>query len=132
MSKLAQDFMDDHWPDEWPERGDAYDLILAEWEQEYKAAILDRWIEFRDAHQIKQHSPNNPCRCTGPSWKPHDPDCALWKAEAPVRTGNNKEDKDWCAECGTNFRGHPKATATQHMFITAAGLRARKEAEAPA
>ena len=36
-----------------------------------------------------KHSPNNPCRCSGPSWKPHDPNCALWatdaKAEAPTR-----------------------------------------------
>ena len=31
-----------------------------------------------------KHSPSNPCRCSGPSWKPHDADCALWKVEAPA------------------------------------------------
>ena len=42
-----------------------------------------RVIALREASA--KHSPNNPCRCTGPSWIDHDPDCALWeKAEAPA------------------------------------------------
>ena len=54
MISPAQQFMDRHRPEEWPEDSDAYELILKEWELEYEAAIQDRWIEFRDAHQIKQ------------------------------------------------------------------------------
>ena len=54
----AHQFLDEHWPEAWPEydgEGVAfYDSILKEWEQEYKAAILDRWIEFCITHQIKQ------------------------------------------------------------------------------
>ena len=38
----------------------------------------------RSALRFANHSPSNPCRCSGPSWKPHDADCALWKAEAPA------------------------------------------------
>ena len=80
----------------------------------------------RSALRFANHSPSNPCRCSGPSWKPHDADCALWKVAAT----NNKEDRDWCADCGANFRGHPEASPTQHMFTTAAGLQARRKAEA--
>ena len=54
MTSQAQHFLETHRPEEWPEDSDAYDLILKEWELEYEAAIQDRWIEFRDAHQMEQ------------------------------------------------------------------------------
>ena len=44
-----------------------------------KAAVAA--IKHVEEATIK-HSPSNPCRCKGPSWKPHDADCALWKVEA--------------------------------------------------
>ena len=46
-----------------------------------KAAVAA--IKRAEEATIK-HSPSNPCRCKGPSWKPHDADCALWKVEAPA------------------------------------------------
>lgn len=53
LSKLtAGEFLDKHWPEEWPEyagEGVAfYESTLKEWELECEAAIQDRWIEFRD------------------------------------------------------------------------------------
>ena len=38
----------------------------------------------RKASRTVRHSPNNPCRCSGPSWKPHDEDCLWEKAEVPA------------------------------------------------
>ena len=37
---------------------------------------------IKKAEAPTKHSPNNPCRCSGPSWKPHDEDCLWEKAEA--------------------------------------------------
>ena len=58
MTSQAQHFLETHWPEEWPEYDDEgwafYKSILKEWELEHEAAIQDRWIEFRDAHQINQ------------------------------------------------------------------------------
>ena len=59
MNDVAQQFLETHWPAEWPEydgEGVAFfNRILKEWEQEYKAAIHDRWIEFRD--ETSSHEP---------------------------------------------------------------------------
>ena len=58
MISLAQQFLDRQWPKEWPEydgEGVAfYDNILKEWEQEYKAAIYDRWIDFKKQTDLQR------------------------------------------------------------------------------
>ncbi len=58
MTSPAQQFLDRHWPEEWPSEFETggyefYDSTLKDWEQEREAAIQDRWIEFRD--EITSH-----------------------------------------------------------------------------
>ena len=41
-----------------------------------------RSAELKREAAPAKHSPHNPCRCTGPSWIAHDPDCLWERAQA--------------------------------------------------
>ena len=97
IERLAQAYLEANWPDAWFDADLEYidwDKTLAQFTQELQDAIHDRWIAFRDetsshepygpAAATTKHSPNNPCRCSGRSWKPPDPNCTWAKAGAPA------------------------------------------------
>ncbi len=46
LERLARDFLDVHWDEDWPE-GD-WNKVHEEFTKELDIAIADRWIEFRD------------------------------------------------------------------------------------
>ena len=58
IERLAQDYLEANWPDAWVAEDGEYidwDKTLAQFTQELRDAIHDRWIEFRD--ETSSHEP---------------------------------------------------------------------------